>query len=76
MRSIVAFGTPANASSSARTFILGSSRNTDPMPVMTAQLCARNRCTWALDSEPVIHWLSPDSIAVLPSKLMAILLIT
>ena len=30
-------------------------------------LCARSRWTWRRASSPVIHWLSPDGSAILPS---------
>ena len=54
-----------------RTFSEGRSFNTVPMPVRTAELAARSRCTSARAASPVIHWLSPEAMAVRPSRLMA-----
>ena len=60
-----------HASGSIRTFREGSSANTVPMPVNTAELRARKRCTSARDSAELIHRLSPSAMAVRPSRLMA-----
>jgi hypothetical protein len=54
--------------------MLGLSLNTVPLPVKMAQLRARQCCTSALACSLVIHWLAPLFSAVLPSKLLAILL--
>jgi len=43
------------------------------MPVRIAPDFARSRCTSSRASGPVIHWLSPDFIAIAPSRLLATL---
>ncbi len=56
---------------SGRTVSAALSASTVSMPLIIAQLCARKRCTSARACGPVIHWLSPDAIAVRPSRLIA-----
>ena len=56
-----------------RTFMLGLSASTVPMPVSMAQLLARQCCTSSRAGSLVIHWLAPLFNEVLPSKLAAIL---
>ena len=63
----------AMRSSSGRTVRDELSCMIESTPVTIAQDCARHCWTSALASGPVIHWDSPDAIAVRPSRLMAIL---
>ena len=56
------------SASMCRTFSKGSSCNTVPMPVSTAQERARQACPSARAASPVIHWLLPSASAVCPSK--------
>ena len=49
-----------------------SSASTVPTPVTIKSDSARRRCTSWRASSPVIHWLSPEAIAVRPSSDVAI----
>ena len=61
----------AKSAEDSRTFKEGLSINTVPEPVNIALALARKNCTSRRAASPVIHMLSPDCIAVRPSKLIA-----
>ena len=60
-----------SAAASRRRLSCGSSASTVPMPVSTASARPRQRCTSRRAASPVIQVLSPDSMAVRASRLLA-----
>ena len=50
---------------------MGSSASAVPLPTRIASWRRRRRCPSARAAGPVIHWLSPVAVAILPSALVA-----
>ena len=54
----------------------GSSANTVPIPTTMASTRCRRRWPKARAASPVSHWLSPPTVAILPSREQAALAMT